>query len=138
MNLRAWLVLLAPWVGLAALLFGFDAGAWTPIRIAGLCVAVTGFGLVTLARLQLGSAFSLAPRATRLVTTGLYARIRHPIYVFSLLGLVGLVIFFEAWVLLLALLVIVPVQLGRAREEERVLESAFGDEYRRHRKGTWF
>jgi protein-S-isoprenylcysteine O-methyltransferase Ste14 len=39
---------------------------------------------------------------------------------------------------LLALLVIIPVQILRARRESRVLEEKFGEEYREYRRRTWF
>jgi len=41
-------------------------------------------------------------------------------------------------VLLLVLLVLVPVQISRARKEERVLTEAFGEEYVRYKAQTWF
>ena len=40
--------------------------------------------------------------------------------------------------LLLLLLVLVPVQVLRARREAAVLEARFGDTYRDYRKRTWF
>jgi protein-S-isoprenylcysteine O-methyltransferase Ste14 len=40
--------------------------------------------------------------------------------------------------LLLILIVIIPMQIIRARREARVLEEEFGDEYREYRKRTWF
>ena len=33
---------------------------------------------------------------------------------------------------------LIPLQLWRARKESAVLEAAFGDEYRAYRAGTWF
>jgi len=38
--------------------------------------------LMALARIQLGKAFSVAPKATTLVTHGLYSKIPHPLFVF--------------------------------------------------------
>jgi protein-S-isoprenylcysteine O-methyltransferase Ste14 len=35
-------------------------------------------------------------------------------------------------------LVIVPLQVVRARREERVVAEAFGEEYERYKNKTWF
>src|ERR1035438_10105814 len=61
---------------------GLRQQPWTALRIAGAIVAVFGYVLVVVARLQLGASFSVSPQAKELVTHGLYARIRNPIYVF--------------------------------------------------------
>ncbi len=74
----------------------------------------------------------------RLVTHGLYSRIRHPVYVFGWFALAGLVLYLNQPVFLLLLILIVPVQVVRARAEERVLEQRFGEEYAAYRAGTWF
>jgi protein-S-isoprenylcysteine O-methyltransferase Ste14 len=34
--------------------------------------------------------------------------------------------------------IIIPLQIFRARREAAVLEAKFGDEYREYRKRTWF
>jgi protein-S-isoprenylcysteine O-methyltransferase Ste14 len=86
----------------------------------------------------LGAAFSVRAKAKKLVTTGLYSRIRNPIYVFSAMFLVGIVIVSERWLLLLPIALLVPMQIARARKEERVLAAAFGEEYARYKAGTWF
>jgi protein-S-isoprenylcysteine O-methyltransferase Ste14 len=86
----------------------------------------------------LGAAFSLRAKATRLVTTGLYARIRNPIYVSGCFFFLGLAMFLPAWWLLLTLIVVVPMQIVRSRREAAVLEATFGEEYRRYRLQTWF
>lgn len=50
----------------------------TPMRVVGLAIMVPAFVLLIVARMQLGRAFSVQARASELVTTGLYARIRNP------------------------------------------------------------
>ena len=110
---------------------------WPPLRIAGAIIALVSLLLIVVARMQLGRAFSIRAKATRLVTTGLYSRIRNPIYVFGCFFFLGLAMFIPAWWLLLLLIVVIPMQIARARREATVLEATFGDEYRRYRQQTW-
>ena len=111
---------------------------WDAVKICGAVVAGVSLLLLVVARLQLGGSFAVKAKATKLVTTGLYSRIRNPIYVFGVLTLVGIAVVLGKWVLLLLLLVLIPAQIGRARKEEAVLEAAFGEEYVRYKAGTWF
>jgi len=111
---------------------------WTPLRLVGAVMAAVGMALLLTARVQLGRSFSVSAQARKLVTTGLYSKIRNPIYVFSALMLCGLAITIGRPWLLLLLLVLVPLQIVRARKEEQVLEQAFGEEYVRYKAGTWF
>jgi protein-S-isoprenylcysteine O-methyltransferase Ste14 len=110
---------------------------WPPLRIAGGVIALSSLSLIAVARIQLGRSFSIRARATRLVTTGLYSRIRNPIYVSGCFFFLGLAMFIPAWWLLLALIIVIPMQIIRARREAAVLEATFGEEYRRYRQQTW-
>jgi protein-S-isoprenylcysteine O-methyltransferase Ste14 len=110
---------------------------WPPLRIAGAVITLASLSLVAAARIQLGRAFSVRAKATRLVTTGLYARIRNPIYISGCFFFLGLAMFIPAWWLLLLLIVVIPMQIVRSRREAAVLEATFGDEYRRYRRQTW-
>ena len=134
-NLLSLLVLVA---ALCVFLPQYLHQPWPPLRIAGAIVALASLALIAVARMQLGRAFSIRAKATRLVTTGLYGRIRNPIYVFGCFFFLGLAMFLPAWWLLLLLIVVIPMQIVRARREAAVLEATFGDEYRRYRRQTWF
>jgi protein-S-isoprenylcysteine O-methyltransferase Ste14 len=114
------------------------AAAWSAPRIAGLVLLIFGMALLTVARIQLGNSFSIVPRATELVTHGLYARIRNPVYVFSAVAIAGFVLYLGRLNLFAIFLILIPLQVRRARAEARVLEERFGEEYRRYRAGTWF
>ena len=94
--------------------------------------------LLVTARLQLGAAFTVKAKASKLVTTGLYSKIRNPIYVFGALTLVGMAMVLGNWVLLALVVLLSPIQMVRARKEEQVLSEAFGEEYERYKAGTWF
>jgi protein-S-isoprenylcysteine O-methyltransferase Ste14 len=116
----------------------FRPGAWTAARWTGLGIAVPAAILLFSARWQLGRSFSVTPQARALVTRGLYSKIRNPIYVFSALFLVGILIALGYRYAFLLLVVLVPVQIFRAHQEAKVLEARFGEEYRKYRQGTWF
>ena len=111
---------------------------WTLWHTIGLSLAAPSLVLLALARIQLGRAFSVQARATTLVTTGLYSRIRNPIYVFGALTVAGGVIWTGRLKLLLVLVVLIPLQIVRARRESQVLEEKFGTEYAEYKRRTWF
>jgi protein-S-isoprenylcysteine O-methyltransferase Ste14 len=139
MNFEVLAVTFVPLVALGFMIaVTAGAGLWTPERIVGLMLTVAGIGLLTVARFNLGNSFSVTPQAKKLVTSGVYSRIRHPVYVFSALALVGLALYFQRPILLLFLVVVVPMQVARARKEGRMLEDRFGDEYRTWKRSTWF
>ena len=126
-------------VGTAAVVatWQFSPATWSPVRILGLVLAIAGFILWTVARFQLGSSFTVTAQAKHLVTRGLYAKIRNPIYVFGSLFIVGFILLVGRPLYLLIFIAIVPLQLWRAGKEAKVLEAEFGAEYREYRAGTW-
>src|SRR5487761_116776 len=89
--------------------------AWTPHQIVGIAIAVVGFALWALARLQLGRSFAIQAKAKELVTHGLYSRIQNPVYVFSSIFIAGLFVFFWRPQLFLFFLILIPVQWMRIR-----------------------
>lgn len=112
--------------------------AWTPMKAVGGLIVVSSMLLLIAARVELGSSFSVRAKATRLVTTGVYARLRNPIYLAGITLICGLALVFGRWWILLMLVVMVPMQRARARREARVLVERFGEEYVRYRRRTWF
>jgi protein-S-isoprenylcysteine O-methyltransferase Ste14 len=111
---------------------------WTVDRLIGAVLMGVGILLWILALRELGEAFTWRAQATRLVTTGLYAKIRNPIYIFRGVAIAGWFLFIGLpWFLLLAAIAL-PVQWIRARREAATLEQEFGDRYREYRRQTWF
>ncbi|MFO7676442.1 MAG: isoprenylcysteine carboxylmethyltransferase family protein [bacterium] len=121
-----------------ALLPPLDARLWSPlpVRVAGLVLIAAGFALNVLAHRALGDNWRLGiderhPGA--LVTAGIYARSRHPIYLFLCLYLLGTFLV-EGRPLLLGFWLAVNLLLHfEALREERFLEERFGGSYRRYR-----
>ena len=111
---------------------------WSAHYLVGISLTFVGFTLWTIAKLQLGASFAVWAQAKRLVTTGLYSKIRHPIYFFGGIAILGLFVAWGRLVPLVLFLAFYTTQLLRMKKEEAVLEQAFGDEYRRYKASTWF
>lgn len=114
---------------------GFPVTVYTYI---GLALMIPSFILLIIARLQLGSSFSVEAQANKLVTTGLYRRFRHPIYYFGIVLLLGTGLFLQNRLIFIACCAVIFMQLQRIRSEEKILKEKFGDEYDQYRKNTWF
>jgi protein-S-isoprenylcysteine O-methyltransferase Ste14 len=113
-------------------------GPWNLQRYVGTVLVVAGVGFIVLARYQLGRSFSITPKARKLVTAGLYSKIRNPIYVFGAVLIAGVILVVQRPGLWIIFLVVVIGQIIRARRESRVLEAVFGEDYREYRRKTWF
>lgn len=107
-------------------------------NIIGAVISIASFAFWIVTRIQLGDAFSVVPKATFIVQEGLYRKLRHPIYYFSWLAILGMVIFFWSSYLLVMLCAISVLQIVRIKKEERLLEQKFGKEYSDYKKSTWF
>ncbi len=127
-------------VTVALILFTMQAMRlpWTVPRIVGLAVAGPSFVLFVVARIQLGRAFSVRAKATTLVTSGIYSRIRNPIYVFGGLIIAGIIIWVGRPWFLLIYAVLIPAQVYRSRREEQMLAEKFGTAYQDYKRQTWF
>jgi protein-S-isoprenylcysteine O-methyltransferase Ste14 len=125
---------------LAIVVLGLYYGSqpWTPVRVVGVAIGLPSLALLVLARIELGGSFSVRPKAQMLVTHGLYSRIRNPIYVFGGLAVAGFFLYINQPLALSLLVVLAPLQIYRARQEEKVLEARFGDKYRQYKSRTWF
>jgi protein-S-isoprenylcysteine O-methyltransferase Ste14 len=107
-----------------------------PVQALAVVLIIAGtIGAIVAAR-GLGDSFSLMPEARKLVTTGPYAVIRHPLYLAEMVGILGLVLQFEQpWALLLGTAVF-GLLYWRTIFEERVLTRAY-PEYAAYRARTW-
>jgi protein-S-isoprenylcysteine O-methyltransferase Ste14 len=125
-------------IGLSLLVMHTPHLTWTAWRIAGIAIAAPAFLLLVVARIELGRAFSVQAKASTLVTTGIYSRIRNPIYLFGAIFILGFIIWMGRPWLLLIFVVIIPLQVVRSRKEERVLTEKFGAAYLDYKQKTWF
>jgi protein-S-isoprenylcysteine O-methyltransferase Ste14 len=99
----------------------------TTLYLVSLLLLIAGIAFAIWALLVLGRSISLLPEARRLVTTGPYAFVRHPLYLGEMVAVAGIALqHLSPWALLL-LGLIWAFQLQRMTYEERVLLRSFPD-----------
>ncbi len=105
----------------------------------GLAVGAVGVTLWILSMLTLGPSLAVLPGTDQLVTRGVYRYVRHPIYVGIVLTLGGLFLACgSAICLVYVFVVVVPLNIFRARSEESVLCDQLGETYLKYRNKTYF
>lgn len=98
-------------------------------------VSLVGTGLSVFALAHLGRSFSVMAEARRLVTSGPYRIVRHPLYVFEAVASLGILFQFFSFYSVLIYLAHCFLQLQRMKNEEAVLEGVF-PEYQTYKLKT--
>ena len=107
-------------------------------RIAiSILVCLPSCALMIMSRRQLGESFTVAPKAKVLVTTGLYSRIQHPMYLFLDLFILSIIVAIDIRPLIFVWAGLVITQLMESKREESVLSKAFCAEYEAYETRTW-
>ncbi len=110
------------------------------LRWLGLTLYVAGNALAFAAVKTLGKQYSVYVTLQdehRLVTSGIYGLIRHPIYLRALLVFLGLPLIFRSWLFLVLLPLGGLFVAARIRAEEKLLAERFGAEFEAYRRRTW-
>jgi protein-S-isoprenylcysteine O-methyltransferase Ste14 len=135
---EGWLPRIAALAGLLMLyaLLLFPRAAPDPAWDASaLGLLVAGHFMCAVSLSQLGRSFSVMPEARRLVTEGVYSRIRHPLYLAEGIATLGVLLQYRSAGAALLVAAQFAVQLWRMHEEEKVLEAEFPD-YAQYRRRT--
>ena len=98
-------------------------------------LSLVGTGLSVFALAHLGRSFSVMAEARRLVTSGPYRIVRHPLYVFEAVASLGILFQFFSFYSVLIYLAHCFLQLQRMKQEEAVLEGVF-PEYQTYKLKT--
>ena len=107
---------------------------------AGLVLQSAGFLLAVWARRHLGANWSGAIARTvghRLVRSGPYRLLRHPIYSAMFAMFIGTAVVSGEWHSLLAVVILAAAYWRKVRLEERHLREEFGTDYDDYRRHTW-
>jgi protein-S-isoprenylcysteine O-methyltransferase Ste14 len=113
-TLFAYLILLTPRSASDAL--------WDSLSTVLILIGTT---MAILAVLDLGRSMSIMPEARKLVTGGLYGRIRHPLYLAEEITVLGFCLQFRTWQAAAILMVHLYFQIRRMDWEEGILAQAF-------------
>lgn len=112
----------------------------TGLRFFGIAIALLGFALLQWSQNTLGANWSDEPRirqAHTLITDGPYEWIRHPIYMAFLLIMASPFFISANWFIGLVWFGMTAIDVSvRVRTEEAMLESEFGEQYRKYEMGT--
>lgn len=111
------------------------------IAIAGVVLIWTGIALALWARWHLGQYWSgriTIKEDHKLIRTGPYARLRHPIYSGLELAVIGSALALDRWRCVVGVCVIILGFWIKARREEAMLLTQFGAEFQEHCRHTGF
>jgi len=142
---EALLNLLIPLLYLVYVILVIKSGNWllllhpSFLEIILMLFLIFGLGLWLISYFYLYPSTYLYPRANQLVTTGPYRFIRHPVYLGVLIVFFSLSLLTKSWLALgYTLLIILPLNFGRTKWEEKILTEIFGEKYRRYQRQTLF
>lgn len=111
------------------------------LRVAGVVLLWAGIALALWARWHLGQYWSgriTIKEGHRLIRTGPYARLRHPIYSGLVLAAAGTAIEIDQWRGVVAVCVVILGFWIKGKREEALLTKQFGAEFDEHRRATGF
>ena len=111
------------------------------IAYIGFVMALAGMAIAVWARISLGQYWSdkiVLKVDHRLIRSGPYARMRHPIYSGVLLGIAGTAVVVNQWRGVLAFVLLFTNYLIKAKREENILAAAFPEEFADHKSRAGF
>jgi protein-S-isoprenylcysteine O-methyltransferase Ste14 len=106
---------------------------WDSVSTA---LTLAGSTMAILVAMDLGRSFSIMPEARKLVVTGAYSVVRHPLYLVEEIATVGFFLQFRSWQAAVVLLVHFYFQIRRMDWEEGILSAQF-PAYAEYKRGTY-
>jgi protein-S-isoprenylcysteine O-methyltransferase Ste14 len=125
-------------IGLAWIdLFSFPLPAW--LRWAGCALGLLSLAFWTWTQAALDTRWSAQLQLRKehtLVTSGPYARIRHPLYAAMFAWAIALALLTANWIFVAITVLTIAGTAARVPKEEQMMLDSFGDEYRAYMHST--
>ena len=109
------------------------------LKYFGIALTAAGHGYSVWARLHLGKYWSgtvALKEGHRLIATGPYAYVRHPIYTGLFLAVIGTVLAAATWAAVAGFIVMLAAHYIKWKREEKLMIQEFGQEYRDYMSKT--
>jgi protein-S-isoprenylcysteine O-methyltransferase Ste14 len=103
------------------------------IRYGGLLLFIIGVSLFVFSNIKLRG----FEEKGELITSGIFSKIRNPMYFGFIIWIIGLPVFMRGLITLASSVIWIPFIIYWKILEEKELESKY-KEYREYKKGTWF
>jgi len=123
----------AKWIDI----FMFTLPAW--LRWVGFCIGILSVAFWTWTQVTLDTQWSAQLQLTKdhhLITSGPYARIRHPLYTGMFGWCAALSLLTANWIFVMVCVFSIAGLLWRIPKEEQMMIEAFGDEYKAYMQRT--
>jgi protein-S-isoprenylcysteine O-methyltransferase Ste14 len=107
--------------------------------IIGLALFIIGLTIMIIGQVTLRRNYSgtvVIREEHQLITHGIYRFIRNPIYLGSIMVVIGLPVYVASLYGFLTMLVLIPITLNRIRLEEKLLTEEFQDGYQKYKETT--
>ncbi len=104
------------------------------LRIIGIIIGLSGIVIGAIATIE-KKGYS---EPDYLIKSGIYSKLRNPMYLGIIFIHIGIPLFFESMITLLSALIWIPMIILWKHWEEKHLEIRFGEQYVSYKKSTWF
>lgn len=110
-------------------------------QIVGTCLFVIGNVIYIAGRLVIKEYFSELWKPAKVgegfAHSGIYTRLRHPLYFGGFMMYSGLILMFQTWLGLLLFIPPMAIMIKAAFNEEKWMIEQYGEEYKKYMEKTW-
>lgn len=111
---------------------------YSKLSLIGTFITIFGLIIWWISKITLSDAWSSLPEANKIVKSGIYSKIRHPIYLGFTITTIGWFIIIPSIFTFSIILSVSITFYFKIKAEEEILTNKFKEEYKKYKKNTWF